>query len=340
MPEAPGVLSLEGEGGSAEAGAPSLTNGPAMSSRGVAGPRGGAQNPPRLSAQDTTPKKLVYVMGAGRSGSTALGVALDNVDGLFYCGELFPWFLFRGKPSFGRPDVVEFWEGVGRRTPELTRHFGDAFYHRWEHHKSILRPWRWFDRRARDEFVEANLELVRAVEAQADGAILVDGSHYPMRLFHLRRLPGVEIHLVHFVRDPRSVIQALQKPVQRSKPMHPAAANLYCWVVAALSIVVKRLFPAQRRTTLRYEDFVADPVTHVNRIAESLQIAGRLRTHEDLPTGRMFQGNRLRQKDTISIRPQPSSTLLGRAWRILSTVVQAPILLAYGYPLRGGPGGR
>ncbi|HEX4467726.1 MAG TPA: hypothetical protein VH025_11110, partial [Solirubrobacteraceae bacterium] len=43
--------------------------------------------------------KVLYVMGAGRSGSTILGVMLGNCEGIFYAGELDKWLPREGRPK-------------------------------------------------------------------------------------------------------------------------------------------------------------------------------------------------------------------------------------------------
>ncbi|MDB4278390.1 sulfotransferase [Deltaproteobacteria bacterium] len=276
-------------------------------------------------------------MGAGRSGSTTLGVALDNVPGVFNSGELFAWFLFRGKPSSNRKETVDLWRSVGQRVPELERFHGSRFHRHLEHHSSLLKPTRWFSAKDRAEYHEANAALLRAIAEVTDDHVLVDTSHYPLRLSNLLALDGVDVHALYLVRDPRSVINALRKTVQRDRPMHPVKANIYCWIVALLSELVLLRVPARRKLRIRYEDFVERPAQQVERLVRQLGLPEGLPSAEDLSTGRMFQGNRLRLKEEISISRQPSKQQLSRAWTVMSTILLAPLLLLYGYGLRWKP---
>src|SRR2546428_5704812 len=52
---------------------------------------------------------VVYVMGAGHSGSTILGVALGNCDGVFFAGEVVEWMFRSGAPKFGGHERTRFW---------------------------------------------------------------------------------------------------------------------------------------------------------------------------------------------------------------------------------------
>ncbi len=119
--------------------------------------------------------------------------------------------------------------------------------------------------------------------------------------------------------------------------MHPVKANIYCWTVALLSELVLLRLPRGRKLRVRYEDFVERPRQQVERLVRQIGLPQGLASAEDLPTGRMFQGNRLREMAKISISRQPSKQYLSGAWRVMSTILQAPLLLLYGYGLRWKP---
>jgi len=56
-------------------------------------------------------------MGSGRSGSTILGVALGNCDGVFYAGELDNWLVRSGTPVLGGLERTRFWSTVRDDVP-------------------------------------------------------------------------------------------------------------------------------------------------------------------------------------------------------------------------------
>src|ERR1700676_598924 len=65
----------------------------------------------RPMAEQSRPK-VIYVMGAGRSGSTVLGVALGNCENVFFAGELDKWLVRRGAPNLTDDERTRFWSGV------------------------------------------------------------------------------------------------------------------------------------------------------------------------------------------------------------------------------------
>src|ERR1700722_9048790 len=70
------------------------------------------------------PVKLAYVMGAGHSGSTILGITLGNCEGFFYAGELEEWLMTAAAPRWGAADRQAFWNSVNDRVPNAEGLFG------------------------------------------------------------------------------------------------------------------------------------------------------------------------------------------------------------------------
>src|SRR5258708_35850282 len=62
--------------------------------------------------------KVVYVIGAGHSGSTILGLTLGNCDGVFFAGEVARWLRYDGRPPLEREERAELW----RRAPQQNEH--------------------------------------------------------------------------------------------------------------------------------------------------------------------------------------------------------------------------
>ena len=59
--------------------------------------------------------KVIYVMGAGRSGSTILGVTLGNCERFFFAGELDKWLARSGVPQLEDAERIRFWSAVRGR---------------------------------------------------------------------------------------------------------------------------------------------------------------------------------------------------------------------------------
>jgi len=287
----------------------------------------------RLRTGSNGRPRVVFLMGAGRSGSTVLGIALGGLSACFYAGELFAWPLFRGEANSEKPDILDFWRRVRSGVAAPEQFYGDRFHRRLEHSRALLIPWRL----ARGPLIESyrswNRALLRRIQSETDAAFVVDSSHYPLRAWQLMRDPELDVYLIHLVRDPREVIQALQKQTQRHRPMGPLAANLYCLSVWLLSSAVFALAPRERRLRIRYEDFLDEPAGAVRRVAALLQVTPDVESFSELATGPIFHGNRLRRMESIAISRQPQARTLGRVWWLVSTLLQLPALLAHRYEI-------
>src|SRR5271154_7062919 len=122
---------------------------------------------------DVVRPKVIYVMGAGRSGSTIFGVALGNCEGIFDAGELEAWLRRSGVPNFAGSERTQFWSGV-RKTVGDHDLFGDKAWLSLEHSSSLYRVDRWWARRRlRVSYRQLTERLLHAVASASGGTHVV-----------------------------------------------------------------------------------------------------------------------------------------------------------------------
>ncbi|HUH82142.1 MAG TPA: sulfotransferase [Solirubrobacteraceae bacterium] len=283
-----------------------------------------SQTPPSDSFEpgSRTPKVL-YVMGAGRSGSTILGVALGNCEGVFYAGELDKWLPRAGRTPVAGEERERFWEevraqvdadgvtGGGLRALERSSELLDPRRLRTRH---VLRP----------RYLQVAAQLFGAIARTSGAERLVDSSHYPMRARELQRLGNIELYLLFLVRDPESAVASLGREDVPERRYGVLAANAYLWLTHLLASWVFVHHPRGRRVFVRHEEFLAEPTAIVNRI---LLATGSQATLDDLTlaTGVPFQGNRLIRSPTVTLQAgapaAPPRSLLTRVlqlpWRLV-----------------------
>lgn len=259
-------------------------------------------------------------MGAARSGSTVVGVALGNCAGGFYAGELDLYPALRGVPTAPGDERLEFWTAV-RRTLRRSGHTPNPDWRKWfEHPKSLANTGQFRSPRAYRDFNDA---LYRSISAESGTAVVVDSSHHPLRRLRLARLRSVTFCTLYLVRDPVEVVRSLQTDIS---PKRRLAANVYVWCVAGLAELVFAIIRAPK-LRLRFEDFTADPaeaMRSVCALCPDLDPAGV--DYDVLSTGLPLAGNRIIRDATVRVRPSRSPTT-----RDYSRWVQLPWRLRSGY---------
>ncbi|MCW3031818.1 MAG: Sulfotransferase family [Solirubrobacterales bacterium] len=275
--------------------------------------------------------RVLYVMGAGRSGSTTLGIALGNCPGLFYAGELDNWLVRSGRPQLEDAQRTRFWEQVSDALadPAAARAlFGNSSQRAIERSVSVLRLQMWpRRRRLRPRYRAVAEDLYRAVTRASGATHLIDTSHYPLRARELQGIAGVELYLIYLVRDPQGVVASFNRHDVGEFTKSTLHTNVYLWATHLLSLLVFLRHPRERRLFVRYERFVADPA---GTLREILTVAGAptvaLPDFDALSIGLPLQGNRVTRADgTMSLKPRtdpvPRSSLLTAA-------LQAPVMAA------------
>ena len=272
------------------------------------------------------PLKVIYIMGAGRSGSTILGVALGNCDGVFFAGELDRWLPRGGVPRGEGEQLQELWRRVRQRadvpeslfatgTPSLERSSALFDVRKW--------PRR---RRLRARYRQASERVYRALAETTGASHIVDSSHYPMRLREMRTLPGIELYLVYLMRNPRAVVASLGRSDVRERRFGTVAANAYLWLTSLLSVSVFLGHPYERRLFVRYEDLVSNPDRVLSAILRRAGSSAEVPDLDRLSTNLPFHGNRLIESDLVRLERVPAgvpgdsrlTTALQSPWQLLA----------------------
>lgn len=302
---------------------------------------------------------VCYLAGTGRSGSTVLANVCGQIDGWFSAGEVrFLWQrgveadrLCGCGESFSR---CETWAKI------LDSAYGDAIPDAAATHAALTAATRM--RRlpavlggSAQGAVDAALaetlgHLYSAMAAVTDSSVVVDSSKLPSYAWLLSQVPGVDLHVVHLVRDPRAAawswLRKKELPDNAGQPhmerISPLKSSLL-WDV--WNVVTDRLWPGDSHLLLRYEDFVADPRGAVAAIAALCGDPGAELPFSDSHTALLapthtVAGNpdRLRSGPTRLRLDDEWRTRMRRRDRAVVSVATAPVRRRYGYTGRGVTG--
>ncbi|HEY2180173.1 MAG TPA: sulfotransferase [Solirubrobacteraceae bacterium] len=274
--------------------------------------------------------RLVYVMGAGHSGSTILGITLGNCDGFFYAGELEEWLVTAAAPRWGAADRQAFWNSVKERVSDAEGLFGGSANWCLERSSASFRVDRWpARRRLRPAYRRVAQQLVEAVADAAGASCVIDTSHFPLRARELRELPGIDVRLIYLVRDARSVVASNTRELSPHElaeiRWRKLTMNADLWLTQLLSIATFLTHPRDRRLFVRHEDFLADPYGVIRQILAMVDSDAEPPDLDALTVEAPLQGNQLIRAERVAVRraqpsPAPRDTFTSVAqavWRPL-----------------------
>lgn len=155
-------------------------------------------------------------------------------------------------------------------------------------------------KRELDRRLRVNEALVEVITEIRGARAFVDASKRPGRLLHLRRIPSLDIRVIHLVRDGRAVTRSSMRNLGRS-----AEDGARFWAAAARDAErVRKLFPEERWLTLRHEDLCREPEAILDRVLRFVGVA--VLPGEPVPDFRSADhhiiGNRMRLSHTSEVR--------------------------------------
>lgn len=301
-------------------------------------------------------QKVLYIAGAGRSGSTIFGNVLGQLDGFASFGELYNFPLRFLEPRHCGCGVLlpecSFWQQVLRAyvTGDLNAHLEKWLAQRNQVARARLAlHWRLSLTRQpllrQSSAYRALLSrFYYAVAQAAEARVVVDTSKAAGYGQVLAWTPEIDLYVVHLVRDPRAVAYswARRKPKQTPagtiaiSPV-PSFQGVLKWLIHNLATEVYRNIPSVRYLRVRYEDFVREPR---RVICDVLDFVGERSTIPVSPDGSMtlqpqhtVDGNpdRFRSGSVVLRADDEWRHKLGGRDRALVTLLATPLLRRYGY---------
>lgn len=307
---------------------------------------------------------VLYIVGAGRSGSTVLERIIVQERGFTAAGEVC-YLHRRGHEldelcSCGRRfSDCPFWREVVGETFDSPAEFDwfaaeQAWFCRLRRLPQLrfarLRSPEFRRRLAR--FHDMQSRLFRALRAAGQSDVVVDSSKFVPYGYLLAANPGVKVHAIHLIRDARGVAFSWQRVKDRpeANDLNPQMLRIPAAMAARIWLMDNVLAGGLRRHVrdarlLRYEDYCGDE----SRVGATLVAVG-------LPAGKEAGTNTVSSSSAKAI-PHPSGTFhsvsgnpmrMDRAqtrlvpdeeWRgalaprdrMLITLLTAPVLLRYRY---------
>lgn len=302
---------------------------------------------------------VLYIAGAGRSGSTLLELILGNLSGYSSVGEVrYFWEywadrgwlcgcgrLLAGYSMGDRP--CPFWSEVIARLPKEKLDQLRTEAERFDRTRNLplFAVPLGNTRKPPQSLIDGTGQLYRAIWEVSGRQVIVDSSKVPSHLYILQQVPDIDLRVLHLVRDARAVAYSWNKrPKQELGKAHPgtampASSTLKSLVVWNVENVYAAKFGrrANHYAVMRYEDFTSSPAVVLKEALSQLGLDGSaLDLHNGKFSGLLTHsvgGNPLRFGRTeFQIKPdnewQQSLTGSARLWQGL---VAYPLLRRFGY---------
>ena len=325
--------------------------------------------------------KVLYIMGAGRSGSTILDIVLGNHPNVESTGELTN--LVRngwigGKSLMGiehkrlrvpicacgrRTDIPEldananacpFWSNVRREWVERVDSRDDiesyptlqSDFERLRRLPRLLLERRRPSPRFRS-YARLTRALYEAISAASGKRVVVDSSKTPVRAFALSIVPGIDLRVIHNVRDVRGYMASRRKTLRKNLQAgimwdhegHPVWKSAVQWVyINFLSEWVCIQLGPGKALRLRHEDLYGDFRDVLDRIASLIEVdltsvSDTASSGKTLQVGHSIGGNRTKKSEVLTLRPDDQEwrdTLSTREQRLTWALI-GWLMRRYGY---------
>jgi LPS sulfotransferase NodH len=272
--------------------------------------------------------RIVYIMGCHRSGSTLLDTILGSHPQIESVGELYDisqrGWVAQTSCACGEPAAAcPFWLAIRREWARVSGRQDEPTY------GALVRAMEkrrlWLPRLAAEirrgsprfnEYAHRTRALFQAIQTVSGKTVIVDSSKRRSRVLLLSAIAGIDLRVIHLVRDPRGVVWSAKK---RLKPQGPEAAGWTtrsqpAWKTAGFwsfcnlqSQWVRDRLPAVNSMQLRYEDYVTDPTAAMAQLGRFIgvdlgPVTTALLAGEQMRIGHTIAGNPLRKAGQVRMR--------------------------------------
>lgn len=278
-------------------------------------------------------KKIIYIIGSGRSGTTLLDILLGNQEGVFSGGELTRYALRHGVPTGfdDKPERTAFWRSFTESfATDLDFDYTESLINDFEYYN--LKGWPASQQR-QAHYRHFWRSFFDRLFEQIDERVVVDSSKYPKRALQLSQtLAGSEYELcyIYIKRDPIGVVKSFAKTDVYIPPKNWLSANVYYFLSNLVCAWTARTLRKRHSViSIKYEQLVSDPQTVLDELGEAVgvdfsHLKQKVHNEEALRVGDLFEGNSMRVKQQIKLRKESTrypTTFINTFTRIFNSPI-------------------
>ena len=245
-------------------------------------------------------RKVLYISGFERSGTTLISNILNQSDNFISVGEL--GNIWR-KKLFDNSNCscglkitdCDFWKnvlkesGIGESDSAFLQKnikYTDNFYLLYKYLPNLFT---FFKPNVR-KLVEITERVYKAIDLLNSGKVIVDDMKQPLYGEMLLKNPNIDLYIVQVVRDPRGVIHSDLKRSKQNHPFYSKQKFLLPRLCVVWNLVYKtanKMFSNNSKfISIKYEDFVESPEKYVDIISNFVG--------EEIDAKKFIKGNKIK----------------------------------------------
>lgn len=247
----------------------------------------------------SAPPRILYLAGAQHCGSTMLDAILGNAPGARSLGEVGGFHRYRDATECDCGEPPASCGPCLAATVALTASGQLDDLHRLSPLplKERRAQWTLIGSRVRASYARVAVTLFEAVARATDSTVLVDSSKNASRAAALAHDSGLDVRVVHIVRDGRGYLRSKQRRAD-GRRMPPLPIALAPWLMKNLliGVLLRARVPSDRYLLCKYEDLARDPAAELQRIGafaglDTSELAAAA-TGDGLPRRHLFEPRR------------------------------------------------
>lgn len=262
-------------------------------------------------------RTLIYIIGAARSGTTLLDIVLGNSNNAISLGEINRFFKRNGIPPkrSKHNKVFVFWKNIRLKIEDNLVNINyeelDNTFNRNEYHSRFFKS---VFKRNDKNYIETLRVKYKILTNNIQENLLIESSKYPVRALNISNYVNgslFEIKYVFIRKDPVKVVASFRKKNLEQPAKGFLAANIYYLTVNFLCFITMTLLKKRGHKvfSFKHEDFLDNPEKTLIELSSKLdidlkQILNKIYNNTALNTGFLFDGNRIRLKETLFLQIQ------------------------------------
>ena len=266
-------------------------------------------------ANKQTQPRVLYIMGAARSGSTILSILLGSHQDIENLGEVKKWPDHRGLPRDTelKEENLLFWRKVFEHYQNYTGKVNfqeiKKLYDLVENNRMfVLNLFGCVCPKILQQYETHIGTLFRSIGKISGKVLLLDSSKNLCRGIRLYRSREVETVIIYLVRDPRAVVWSFLKKDIEQRPQKPVRTTINYIIVNTAALLFHLISHRERVFLVRYEDLIQNPKAVLNTFQghtglDMTNVKKKIRNREIFDTNYMIDGNRIRKERSIQFTP-------------------------------------